>query len=66
MTDYRNTNIKDVWSGKFYNDLRNQHLANEFENQFCKQCPDWCNTSWPEDSEKSYADLVEKILYEEK
>ena len=41
MTDYRNTNIKDVWSGKFYNDLRNQHLANEFENQFCKQCPDW-------------------------
>lgn len=66
MHDYRETNIKQVWSGEFYQDLRNQHLSNNFNNQFCKKCPDWCNTSWPEDDQKSYADLVEKILYEEK
>ncbi len=66
MHDYREKNIKEVWSGEFYQDLRNQHLSNNFHNQFCKKCPDWCNTSWPEDDQKSYADLVEKILYEEK
>jgi hypothetical protein len=64
--NYRDTNIKEVWSAEFYQDLRNQHLSNNYQNQFCKQCPDWCNTSWPEDNQKSYADLVEKILYEEK
>ena len=63
--DFRETTIKKVWSGEFYKDLRNQHLSNNFNNQFCKQCPDWCNTSWPQDDQKSYADLVEKILYEE-
>ena len=33
----------------FYKDLRNQHINLKFENNFCKQCPDWCNTSWPMD-----------------
>ena len=64
ITDFKNTNIREVWSSFFYKDLRNQHINLKFENNFCKQCPDWCNTSWPMDEKKSYADLVEKILYE--
>ena len=24
------------------------------------KCPDWKNTSWPHDQNKSYADLVER------
>ncbi len=64
LTDYRKTTIRNTWAGEFYKDLRNQHIKSEFKNNFCKQCPDWCNTSWPNDENKSYADLVEKILYE--
>ena len=63
IIDYRNTTIKEVWSNNFYNDLRNQHQKCEFTNKFCKNCPDWKNTSWPFDENKSYADLVERVLY---
>ena len=50
----------------FYKQLREKHLCNSFgKNDFCKYCPDWSNTSWPHDEKKSYADLVEKILYKE-
>lgn len=66
VSDFSKTSIKEVWKNNFYNDLRDQHLANEYKNDFCKQCPDWKNTSWPFDKNKSYADLVEKVLYEEK
>ena len=66
VSDFAKTSIKEVWKNNFYNDLRDQHLANEYKNDFCKQCPDWKNTSWPFDKNKSYADLVEKVLYEEK
>ncbi len=65
ISDYRNTEIRTIWSGEFYKDLRNQHLNSKFKNKFCEKCPDWCNTSWPKDQNKSYADLVEKILYNE-
>ena len=64
--DFSKMTIKDIWKNTFYKDLRNQHLNNNYKNEFCKQCPDWKNTSWPFDEKKSYADLVEKILYEEK
>ena len=64
MCDYRNTTIRETWNNHFYNNLRKEHLCNNFSNNpFCKQCPDWANTSWPKDDKKSYADLVEKILY---
>jgi len=65
VSDFTKMSIKEVWKNTFYNDLRNQHLSNNYQNQFCKQCPDWKNTSWPFDKNKSYADLVEKILYQE-
>ena len=66
LCSYEKNSIYEVWKNNFYKDLRNQHLKCEFSNKFCKQCPDWKNTSWPFDKNKSYADLVEKVLYEEK
>ncbi len=65
IVDYKNNTIKEVWNNNFYQKIRNQHLCNKFEdNSFCKNCPDWANTSWPFDDKQSYADLVERILYE--
>ena len=65
ICDYNETTIKDVWHSNFYKELRSKHLCNKYsDNDFCKSCPDWSNTSWPHDKEKSYADLVEKILSE--
>ena len=66
VSDFAKTSIREVWKNNFYNDLRDQHLTNDYKNEFCKQCPDWKNTSWPFDKNKSYADLVEKVLYDEK
>lgn len=65
LCSYEDHFIKDVWKNTFYKDLRNQHLTCKFSNKFCKQCPDWKNTSWPFDQNKSYADLVERVLYKE-
>jgi len=64
INDYRECTIKDLWNCDFYKDLRSQHIKNDFTNKFCLKCPDWVNTSWPMDKNKSYADLVEKLLYE--
>ena len=49
---YSKTTIKTLWKDNFYNDLRDQHLNNNFKNQFCKQCPDWKNTCWPQSNKK--------------
>ena len=66
ICNYNETTIKDLWNSLFYNKLRDKHMCNKYENNdICKNCPDWSNTSWPFDKEKSYADLVEKVLYEE-
>lgn len=65
ICDYRNDTIKEVWQNTFYKELRKEHQTCKFNNQFCKNCPDWKNTSWPFDKNKSYADLVEKILYQD-
>ena len=66
ICNFRETTIKDLWHSTFYNQLRNKHICNKYENSdICKNCPDWSNTSWPFDKDKSYADLVEKVLYEE-
>lgn len=66
ICDYRINTIKDIWTSRFYDSLREEHLTCNFKkSDFCKQCPDWANTSWPKDENKSYADLVEEILYKE-
>lgn len=65
VSDFNKTSIRDVWKNNFYKDLREQHLKNKYKNKFCLQCPDWKNTSWPFDKNKSYADLVERILYKD-
>ncbi len=65
LCSYENNSIQEVWQNNFYKDLRNQHSTCKFSNKLCKQCPDWKHTSWPFDKKKSYADLVERVLYEE-
>ena len=65
MADYRKETIKNVWQSIFYQELRKEHQSCDFKNQFCLKCPDWKNTSWPHDQNKSYADLVERVLHEE-
>ena len=58
VQDYRETTIKEAWSGEFYQKLRDAHLQNEFSNhKFCGQCPDWRSTRWPSQG-RSYADLI--------
>ncbi len=60
---YSKTTIKSLWKDNFYNDLRDQHLNNNFKNQFCKQCPDWKNTCWPQSNKKErYNDVVDELL----
>jgi MoaA/NifB/PqqE/SkfB family radical SAM enzyme len=66
LEDFRKKTIREVWTGSFYKNLRDEHLTNTFkDNKFCEKCPDWKNTSWPHDEKKSYADLVERVLYKE-
>lgn len=65
IVNYRKATIQQVWQNNFYKNLREQHLSCKFSNKFCKNCPDWKNTSWPDDHNKSYADLVETVLYNE-
>ena len=65
IVNYRKATIQQVWQNNFYKNLREQHLSCKFSNKFCKSCPDWKNTSWPDDHNKSYADLVETVLYNE-
>ena len=66
VANYESTTIAEIWKGKFYSDLRKQHLSNKFCNKFCKSCPDWSNTSWPHFKEKKrYGDMVEQLLDKE-
>lgn len=59
IVDYRGTSIHATWHGEFYEKLRTAHLTNDFtEYKFCRQCPDWRSTRWP-DEDRSYADMIE-------
>ena len=62
ICDYRNSTVKETWQSLYYDNLRNEHLNNNFKQcKFCKNCPDWKYTKWPHHKEKSYADLVERL-----
>lgn len=59
--DYRTTTIHETWQGEFYRNLREAHLANQFNNHsFCGQCPDWKATRWPGEG-RSYANMIEEF-----
>ena len=66
VADYRNTTIHAEWQGEFYQALRKAHLSNNYGHHgFCGNCPDWASTRWPHEG-RSYADMVEEFLDEEK
>lgn len=66
VADYRNTTIHAEWQGKFYQALRAAHLSNDYRGHgFCGDCPDWASTRWPYEG-RSYADMVEDFLDEER
>ncbi|WP_197722043.1 radical SAM/SPASM domain-containing protein [Sulfuriflexus mobilis] len=62
LANYADTTIKELWSSKVYNDLREAHLKNNFTNHsFCGNCPDWSATRWPWQG-KSYANMIEEFI----
>ena len=66
MARYRDTTIREVWSGEDYRALREAHLTGNFcDHQFCGQCPDWQQTRWPGEG-RSYADMIEEFSRSER
>ena len=64
VIDYQSENITvaKVWKDTFYQNLRNAHINNNYENHnFCGQCPDWSQIHWPSSGRLSYADLVQEM-----
>lgn len=59
IADYRDTTIREAWSGEAYARLRAEHLNGQCSG-LCKDCPDWKQTRWPGEG-ASYADLVQRI-----
>jgi MoaA/NifB/PqqE/SkfB family radical SAM enzyme len=60
--DLRTLTIKEIWQGEFMQKLREAHLTNNFScHKFCGQCPDWCQTRWPSQEGRRYADLVQDM-----
>ncbi len=54
--------IKEIWQSDYMNKLRKAHLENNFDDfPFCKQCPDWVYTKWPNEGD-NYAILMSKIV----
>jgi MoaA/NifB/PqqE/SkfB family radical SAM enzyme len=63
ICSYKETTIKELWQSKFYEELRQAHLTNDFKNHnFCDQCPDWESTRWPDEG-RSYADMMSEFEY---
>ncbi len=59
---FSKTTIKEAWQGKFMNSLREAHLSNNYNGfDFCKQCPDWIHTRWPEEG-RGYSDMMQELV----
>ena len=59
---YSKTSIKEAWHSDFMNRLRKAHLINNYDEfDFCKQCPDWIHTKWPEEG-RSYSNMMKEII----
>lgn len=64
IADFRKYRIREIWQGEFMESLREAHLKNRLEEfDFCKNCPDWVYTKWPE-SGKSYSDIMREVVDE--
>lgn len=60
---FKDTTIKEAWQGEFMNKLREAHLTNNYEGfEFCKQCPDWVHTKWPDETGKNYSDMMAELV----
>ncbi len=61
--DFNKTTIKEAWQGEFMNSLREAHLSNNYKGfDFCKQCPDWVHTKWPDEQGKNYSDMMKELV----
>lgn len=59
---FSETTIKEAWQSEFMNNLRKAHLDNNFEGyEFCKQCPDWVHTKWPDEG-RAYANMMLELV----
>ena len=48
IADFNHVSVKEVWSGKEMQALRQAHLSNNFScHKFCGACKDWSTTTWP-------------------
>lgn len=59
---FSQTTIKKAWQSEFMNKLREAHLNNNYEGyDFCRQCPDWIHTRWPDEG-RGYADMMQELV----
>lgn len=62
FTHFSKTTIKEAWQSEFMNKLREAHLNNDYNGfDFCKQCPDWVHTRWPDEG-RGYADIMKELV----
>lgn len=54
---FAETSIKEAWQGEFMNKLRNNYDGFDF----CKQCPDWIHTRWPDEG-RGYANMMQELV----
>jgi len=60
---FSKVSIKEAWQSEFMKKLRGAHINNNFNGfDFCKQCPDWIYTKWPDESGKNYADMMHDVV----
>jgi hypothetical protein len=65
IADFRETTVREAWTGQAYRRLRAAHLAGDYPAfPHCGQCADWAQTRWPEEG-RAYADMIEDFRREE-
>lgn len=61
IAHFKDTSIKDIWTGDYMRRLRDAHITNDFSCfSFCDQCPDWIETRWPHEG-RGYAAMMMEI-----
>lgn len=63
FADFSKTTIKEAWQSDFMQKLRDAHLTNNYAGfDFCKQCPDWIHTRWPDEVGENYASMMAELV----